>query len=290
MTLAASAFPLSGVIGIVDASIEQLELAQQSKLQCVEVRADLLRTAGLTDSELMSLVSAVKRAGLACLFTLRHADQGGTFNAAESERVSLCKQALDSGADIIDLEHGTESSSAMLKAGAPVILSYHNFNSMLDAAELAALTDAMELQAPAAIKIIPTGSSMADAASMLSWVGNAKEKVRRIGFSMGSAGGVSRILTLAHGAPVTYASFGEPVAPGQVDIALLLNRYHCNSMNKSTEIVAVVGDTARVEAHLAVQLQSKENRNCVWIGIESDDHGNLIQLQQAMKVSDIVVL
>lgn len=292
MTTSPTAFPLSGVIGIVDSSVQQLDLALASGLRCVEVRADLLQTSGFSDTELMALVAATKAKGLACLFTLRHADQGGTFNAAESERVQVCKQALKAGADIIDLEHGTEASVAMLQESAPMILSYHNFNAMLDASELRALTHAMEQQVPAAIKIIPTGETLTDAATMLSWVGNARHDVRRIGFSMGSAGAVSRILTLAHGAPVTYASFGEPVAPGQVDIGLLLHRYQCNDMSGNTKVIALVGEQEQVDAYLDKQKSSTDsaNVNSVWVAFNTSELEMLKQHQQTMNISDIHVL
>lgn len=292
MTTTASAFPLSGVIGIVDSSAEQLDLALESQLRCVEIRADLLRIAGLSTTALLSLISRTKDNGLACLFTLRHADQGGTFNAAESERVAICTQALEAGADIIDLEHGTEASTIMLRAGAPMILSYHNFQSMVGSAELATLTEAMELQTPLAIKIIPTGASMTDAATMLSWVGSASGEVRRIGFSMGEAGGISRVLTLAHGAPVTYASFGVPVAPGQIDIALLLNRYHCNAMDKKTKIYAVVGEQHQVNDYIAHQqiVDKQDKGRRVWVGFSKSEHEMLEQHKHAMKISDVHVL
>jgi len=198
MTKAQTAFPLHGVIGIVDSSEKQLELALESQLSCVEVRADLLKTAGLDNDALLALVSAVKSAGLACLFTLRHADQGGTFAAAETERMDICKRALDAGADIIDLEHGTESSKVLLKDSVPMILSYHNFNAMLSAEELSNLSQEMEVQAPAAIKIIPTGKSLTDAVTMLKWVAAASDQVRRIGFTMGGEGATSRTVHQLH--------------------------------------------------------------------------------------------
>lgn len=292
MTTSPTAFPLSGVIGIIDSTPQQLELAVASGLRCVEVRADLLRTAGLSDSALLDLVSLAKTKGLACLFTLRHADQGGTFNSAESERVSLCKQALDAGADILDLEHGTEASRVMLQASAPMILSYHNFQAMVTAEELASLTHAMEQQAPAAIKIIPTGSSLADAATMLSWVGAANNGVRRIGFSMGEAGGVSRILTLVHGAPVTYASFGKPVAPGQVDIDLLLKRYHCNQMTENTPVIALIGSQDQVDQYVASKgsLADASNANKVFVSFDSSEREAVERYRAAMNVSHIQVL
>lgn len=292
MTDSATDFPLSGVIGIVDSSQQQLNQAVELQLRCVEVRADLLRTAGLSDVELLSLVTTAKSVGLGCLFTLRHADQGGTFKAAESERVALCTRALEAGADIIDLEHGTEAAAAMLQKAAPMILSYHNFTSMLSAGELASLTIAMEQQEPTAIKIIPTGGSITDAATMLTWVGGASSNVRRIGFAMGSDGATSRILTMAHGAPITYASFGEAVAPGQVDIALLLNRYQCMSMNSDTKIVALVGDQTLIDQYVENQLNASDSKasGISWLGFAGKDQAMVEQHKQAMKISDIHIL
>ncbi len=42
-------FPLSGVIGIVDSSSAQLDRALELNLTRVEIRADLLRHAGLSN-------------------------------------------------------------------------------------------------------------------------------------------------------------------------------------------------------------------------------------------------
>ena len=272
--------------------MQQIELALKLKLRCVEVRADLLRTAGLSDDELLSVVVAAKAAGLACLYTLRHADQGGTFAASESDRVALCTHALNAGADIIDLEHGTEAASIMLQLSAPMILSYHNFKSMLSAEELAVLSVAMENQVPAAIKIVPTGNSINDAATMLSWVGAANRHVRRIGFTMGDDGGTSRVLTLAHGAPITYASFDKPVAPGQIDIALLLERYQCMDMNSDTKIVALLGDQTQIDHYMDKQLNNSKQQSgaVVWVGFASTDRAMVEQHQQAMKISEIHLL
>lgn len=285
-------FPLRGVIGIVDASADQLQLAVDSQLRCVEIRADLLRTAGMSDTEILSLIAESKTKGLGCLFTLRHVDQGGTFNSTESERVSVCELALNAGADIIDLEHGTDASVQMLKKSAPMILSYHNFDAMLDETELASLTNAMQTLQPAAIKIIPTGQSIKDAAQMLSWVGNASKGIKRIGFAMGREGGVSRILTLTQGAPITYASFGEPVAPGQIDITHLLSRYNCNKMTPSTKIVAVIGDASATDEYIQTKSKalSHQPSDCVWVGFDACDLELVKQLGTAMKISELKVL
>ena len=289
-----SPFPLQGVIGIVDESASQLEQALSMGLRCVEIRADLLLHTGLKETDLLALVQQAKHAGLAALFTYRHADQGGRFDGPESQRIQLCSSALEQGADIIDLEHGTESSKHLLAQSAPVILSYHNFDRMLSLNELNTLSNAMETQQPAAVKIIPTGTDIADAALMLDWVANAKSNIRRIGFTMGEKGACSRILTIAHGSPISYASFGLPVAPGQVDISYMIDRYGCLRMSNSTKIVAVIGHADKVDAYITTQLQqnshSSLDNDATYVGFEETDKPLLEQHQATLKINDIVNL
>jgi len=284
------AFPLSGVIGIVDSSKSQLDLAQQLGLNCVEIRADLLSsTAGMSNKQVLSVVNATKDAGLACLFTLRHVDQGGTFQGAESERIALCKQALESGADIIDLEFGTDAAFAMSsESAAPMILSYHNFESMLGAEELAKLSIAMEAQTPAAIKIIPTGDCLAHAAQMMAWVGHAGSSVKRIGFTMGSDGAIGRVLALTCGSPVTYASFGAPVAPGQVDITTLTERYRCMSMTTNTRVTALIGESISIEQYYAEHSSAAKSGDDVCVAFSPNDATAVEKWQKELNISEII--
>jgi len=283
-------FPLQGVIGIIDSSPEQLSLATQNGLQCIEVRADLLQSAGCSEADIFKLIEAAKAAGLACLVTLRHESQGGTFNGSESKRVQFCTDVLAAGADIIDLEHGTDSSKEMLKRQAAVILSFHDFNSMLSVDELNELTREMEAQSPAAVKIIPTGQDLTDATRMLSWLAEAKPDIRRIGFTMGESGAYSRILALAHGSPVTYASFGKPVAPGQVVISDLLERYHCMTMNDETSVVALLGEKDQTLAYSYQSSKGDQESSSVTLAFAPSYAEQLGACREQMKIDKIVDL
>ncbi len=288
-------FPLTGVIGIVDSSVSQLELAQQFGLHCVEIRADLLHSgAGMSDNDVLTVISAAKVAGLACLYTLRHEDQGGTFNGSEDQRVARCKQALEAGADMIDLESGTDAAIDMLQSNAPLILSYHNFDSMLGATELAKLSAEMEAQTPAAVKIIPTGQSLADAAMMMAWVRGAGSEVKRIGFSMGADGALGRVLALTCGSPITYASFGAPVAPGQVDISMLIERYKCMSMTVDTRVTALIGDDASIEQFYADQKSKSDSVDTtignVCVAFTIADASAVEKWQKELNISEIIRL
>lgn len=256
--MSASEFPLRGVIGIVANDGDEAALARQHGLQCVEIRADLLLAAGHSIEQLLAIVAACGASGLATLFTLRHPSHGGSFSGSEDDRVSISRQALAAGASVIDLEYRSAAAERMLGEGAPLVLSHHDFEAMPTPADLAALTAAMEALSPAAIKVVPTAAALADAVRMLEWIGEARGGVRRIGFAMGSAGACSRILTIARGAPITYASFGASVAPGQVPLRDLREIYRADTLDSSSRIAALVGEGAL--AHPALGRLNAEAR------------------------------
>lgn len=238
---ASAGFPLQGVIGVIANSADEIALAAELKLQCIELRADLLLDAGYSVDDIFSFAQQAKGQGLATLFTLRHPDHGGTFAGSEAERVDINRRALQSGVDIIDIEWNTNAALQLLADDAPLILSYHNFSGMVTEAELNELTTSMSAVRPRGIKVVPTSSSMTDAIRMLQWVEDTNDNVRRIGFAMGETGECSRILTLAFGGPVTYATFDDTVAPGQIDINLLISQYRAMQLNPDTTVVAVTG-------------------------------------------------
>ena len=247
---ATNQFPLSGIIGVVSESVDEIKLAKKNKLSCVEIRADLLLDIGLSLSDLIGVVKQSHAAGLGTLVTLRHSDQGGKFTGSEQERVAINRQVLVAGADIVDLEWGTEASRELLAQKAPMILSNHDFTGMPSPTELASLTENMLSEGPWAIKIVPTASTLEDAVRMLTWVNEGQESsseasgtaIRRIGFAMGSAGECSRILTTAFGGAVTYTSFGKPVAPGQIALNDLIKLYRVMQLNQQSTFTAVVGE------------------------------------------------
>ena len=59
---------------------------------------------------------------------------------------------------------------------------------------------------------------------------------------MGEVGLFSRVLSLAWGAPFTYASLGASVAPGQVTLEDLLELYRAPSLTSETRVFGLVGN------------------------------------------------
>ncbi|MFT6303659.1 MAG: 3-dehydroquinate dehydratase [Pseudomonadales bacterium] len=136
-------FRLQGVIGIVSMSINELANASKHQLQCVEIRADLLLQAGNSAGELLDIVCEAKAQGLATLFTLWHPSRRGVFAGSENERVDISQGALDTGANVVDLEWDTQVAKQLLAQGEHLNLSYHDFKGIPTKSELSALTQSM---------------------------------------------------------------------------------------------------------------------------------------------------
>lgn len=284
-------FPLRGVIGVVANSATELDQAVSKQLQCVEIRADLLLDQGMKLDAVMDIVRKTASLRLGCLVTLRHPTHGGKFTGTEAQRVDINRQALAAGADIIDLEWDTEAAATLLKEGAPLILSYHNFEGMPDDRELADLTHRMELLKPLAIKVVPTASKLEDAYRMLHWAEQGTEhSPQRIGFAMGSAGSCSRILTTVFGGAVTYASFGDAVAPGQIALDAMLDEYRLMHVDQKTQVAAVVGDVVFSAAKTLElnRLFASDKSNRVAVAFAAGDKSMLEELRQPLRVAEIV--
>ncbi len=281
-------FPLKGVIGVVANSVNEIDLAKKMSLGCVELRADLLMDAGMSESDLKNCIVQAKQSDLAVLFTLRHPSHGGTFQGTEAERVAMSLNAMEAGADIFDLEYGTESVTLLPDNPPAMILSYHDFNGMPSQPDLQTLTEKMQSTGARAIKVVPTASTLEDALTMLKWVGQGNGTSARIGFAMGEVGACSRILTTALGGEVTYASFGAPVAPGQVAIDELVSKYRVGALGNQTQVTAVCIDGEAGAQKVAELNQSFDGSNRVAVGFSGNDRVVVEECAEWMGVVEVV--
>ena len=166
--------------------------------------------------------------------TLRPRGQGGAFAGSERERAGLLGLAAEHGPRLLDVEYGTLSRSARLRAriesaGTDVLASWHDYSGTPPLAALARRFERMSSLAPY-VKIVTTAAGPADPARVLSLYGLARRRgaagrrgggggARLVAFAMGEMGRVSRVLCLYLGSPYTYASLGgRALAPGQLEI------------------------------------------------------------------------
>ncbi len=281
-------FPLKGIIGVVANAADEAALAKRMGLGCIELRADLLIDKGLNEADLLALIKTSKKQGLGVLFTLRHPTHGGTFEGSEHERAAISLKAVEAGADMFDLEFGTDAAASVRDGAAAMILSYHDFNAMPTAVELQELTDRMQSSGARAIKVVPTASRLEDALTMLKWAGQGNNEVRRIGFAMGAHGACSRILTTVMGGEITYASFGAPVAPGQIDIDELVSMYRINALSQQSAVTAVCIDGNEGGRQVTELNASYAGSDKVAVGFAASDKSLIEQCTDWLPVTEIV--
>lgn len=253
----------------------------------VEVRADLFESR----DESLRLVSALAEK-FAVLVTPRHRSQGGSWRWSEEQRASYCIEAMDRGATLVDVEHGTEAAAILQGGGMGVLLSWHDFEEMISPGDLDELTAEMENSEPVAIKVVPTAKRLADAVLMLEWVaGRPQHAPPRIGFAMGSRGVPGRILSLSRGAPWTYGANGPVVAPGQLPVREMLELYRVCQLDSETRVFAVAGNPVghSLSPHMHNPSLLSAGINAVYLPIHLDDFSELEDCWEPLRLDGLSV-
>lgn len=132
------------------------------------------------------------------------------------------------------------------------IFSYHNFTNFTDEA-----TETFELFSAAKefdvkcniVKFAVQTEDITDTIPIWNLLKRAKsEDQENIPISMGESGKWTRILGLAHGAFMTYASLDSlsETAPGQVSAQDLIEVYRAKELDKNTEVYGILGSNTSV--------------------------------------------
>lgn len=166
------------------------------------------------------------------IVTNRRKDEGGRYEGEEKKRLGVLQEALDLGADYIDVEFAVERSFLQRllkdKRDAQVILSFHDFRGTPSIRELQKLFGQMNQSGADVIKIVPFARCWEDNLSVLSLIPFAKERRQKIvAFCMGEKGKISRIFSPFFGAAWTYASIDRTrvSAPGQMTVRELMDTW-----------------------------------------------------------------
>ncbi len=286
-------FPIRGVVGVV-ADNRSLSLTDglRKVLGGVEVRADLLLAAGLSLEVVLKTLRDLRELEMATIFTVRHRDQGGAFAASEPERLEIYERALNLGATVVDAEWGTEAARSLSRRKAPILLSHHDFKRAPGKSELDRLTRDMADSRPLGLKLVPTASSLEDAARLLEWVREGSSGTpARVGFAMGPQGVCSRILAIAYGSPLTYAGIGTRVAPGQIPVGEMIHLYRVDRLDASTRVFGVVGDRAldSLSPFLHNPALARRNINAVYLPFQVRSFSEITAVLDGLRIDALSV-
>ncbi len=185
-----------------------------------EVRIDLI---GDSWQEL------VKQFGKPWIACNRSADEGGKWQGSEARRIENLLQAIELGADIVDIELRTRNLEKILqlvKRRTKCLLSSHDFEKTPPLDEMKEVVR-RQLKAGADIcKMITTAQGFEDNLTVLQLILEFPE-IKLISFAMGPLGSVSRVLCPLVGGEFTYASVeeGKESAQGQITVGDLMKIY-----------------------------------------------------------------
>ena len=185
-----------------------------------------LRIDQINNTNLEKLMSG-KRGEI--LVTNRRRDEGGEFSGTERERVELLKEAVELGADYVDIEVRTEEAlieELSTKIGnhhgrTKWIISHHDFSGTPSERALRRKLDECNGTGADMVKIVTYANTVEDNLRVLGLIPHARRKGGKIiAFCMGELGRISRIMAPLLGSYFSYASLerGAESAPGQLTV------------------------------------------------------------------------
>jgi 3-dehydroquinate dehydratase / shikimate dehydrogenase len=183
---------------------------------------------------------AAALAGRQCpvIVTCRPAWEGGHFAGSEEERRRLLVEALQLGADYVDVEWRARFDDVIAGVGGHrIVLSMHDFDGV--PADLAAQVQSMRATGADVVKVAVTTKKLADCVPLLELGAHASPPGRLVVIGMGACGAPTRILASRFGSAWTYAGALRDV--GQLDAHRLVTDYHFQSVTDTTDIYGVVG-------------------------------------------------
>ncbi len=225
--------------------IEKIRLAAQLA-DIIEIRFDCLLNE--FNDDLLSAINKFRKTFSGkLLVTFRPKSQGGktdiTFNRREEFWIN---SRIFEFADWADLEEDISESKiedSNGKAFEKIIKSHHNFEKVPKNIEkvFEELLENNDQIAKIAVQI----NEITDSLAVWKLLEKAKSDNKSlIPIAMGEAGKWTRILGLAYGSPLTYASLesGNETAPGQISAQDLLKVYRVKELNKETEVYGIIGN------------------------------------------------
>ena len=164
----------------------------------------------------------VKQLDKPWLASNRTAGEGGRWRGSEAKRIEALVEAVGLGADIVDIELGTENLTEtvkLIKQGAKCLLSYHD---LTGTPPLGAMKEIVRRQLAAGAdicKLVTTARKFEDNLAVLQLITDFP-RARVVSFAMGDLGLISRILCPLVGGDFSYASVaeGKESAPGQLTV------------------------------------------------------------------------
>jgi len=197
-----------------------------------DVGADLLelRLDGVVD---LDVAGALHGRRTPVIATCRPTWEGGRFDGSEEARHRVLEQALEAGADYVDVEWNAHFDDVVQANRSRIVLSSHDFTGV--PADLCARAVAMRASGAAVIKVAVTAARLSDTLPLRELAKHGDAVV----IGMGDAGVPSRLLATRFGSRWTYG--GNGVAPGQIPATRMIDEFRFRAITEQTSVYGLAG-------------------------------------------------
>jgi len=183
----------------------------------IEIRADYIR-----NPDLGKILGAKNKP---VIVTVTPKKENGNFTGTEPERTALLRQAVDLGADYIDISINCPELGTLIEycRDTKSIVSYHNYRET--PADIPDTLKKLESTGADIIKIATFANKLSDCLKIFDLIRNSRKDI--IALCMGEKGELSRILGPVYGSFLTFGSLetGLESAPGQIPAQVLKDIY-----------------------------------------------------------------
>ncbi|MDW8063536.1 MAG: type I 3-dehydroquinate dehydratase [Candidatus Caldarchaeum sp.] len=198
-----------------DELVERVSQALGRGADLVEVRLDL---SNYTDVD--RLCSVLGPFSEKLVVTCRPVEEGGKSTLPKDERLNLLEKLAEMGVGYVDVELkivDDDAAARLKKLCRRLIVSWHNFETTPDTMTLVDV--GRKCLRHGDIAKIVTFSRGAEDNYRLLGVYSFLPRTKVVAFCMGEEGWITRVLSMAAGAPIAYASLDElRTAPGQLRV------------------------------------------------------------------------
>lgn len=210
---------------------EHRHLVEQGA-QLVELRLDYL-------SGEVQLKRLLDNRPCPVIVTCRRERDGGKWTGSEDDRVMLLRTAIAEGVEYVDLEDDIAADIPRF-GKTKRIVSLHDFRKTPD--DLPEIHNRLASKDADIVKLATMANSPHDSLRMLRLIKTSD--LPTVAMCMGEMGTPSRLLGARFGAPFTYATFHHEraLAPGQLSYQEMKDVYYYDSINRETNVYAVIGD------------------------------------------------
>ena len=165
--------------------------------------------------------------------------EGGRFRGEESQRIAALQEAIDRGADYVDVE--LDAAHRIRPGGRTrLIVSYHHFRRTPE--HLHGILQQLRRLGADIPKIVTSAKSLEDNLRIFEML--QKNPGPMIAFCMGELGLISRILAPKFGSFCTFASIGpgQESAVGQIPAEEMRRRFRYDRIGPNTKIYGVIAN------------------------------------------------